>query len=161
MTAIDPSWSRFGSEEFSTSKSKNTLFGEKFQSKLTSMVEKDTALAKAVSITKRHKKDSAHQKGRASNCPFFFQKGPPGKTGRARILSRTHSMQARTGIQSEGPTCSTVKPITNNTTDQGRNHYSTSHASQHHRHLNSCRATLSRHTGCAARLRAAASLNHS
>ena len=31
------------------------LFGEKFQSRLTDRVEKETALAKAVSITKRHK----------------------------------------------------------------------------------------------------------
>ena len=55
LTAIDPSWSKFSSEEFSTKK--NTLFGEEFQSKLTSMVERETALAKAVSITKRHKKE--------------------------------------------------------------------------------------------------------
>ena len=33
------------------------LFGEKFQSRLTDRVEKETALAKAVSITKRHKEN--------------------------------------------------------------------------------------------------------
>ena len=54
LSAIDPSWSKFGSEKFSMNN--NTLFGEEFQSKLTSMVEKETELAKAVSITKRRKK---------------------------------------------------------------------------------------------------------
>lgn len=86
LTAIDPSWSKFwskfGSEQFSMKS--NTLFGEDFQSKLTSMVEKDMALVKAVSIAKRHKKDksslSSHQKSRALDCPFF-SKGPPGKYG--------------------------------------------------------------------------------
>ena len=86
LTAIDPSWSKFGSEEFSTSNSKNTLFGEEFQSKLTSMVEKDTALAKAVSITKRHKKDKntppTKKVGLKTVC--FFRKGPPGKYGDRR-----------------------------------------------------------------------------
>lgn len=84
LTTIDPSWSKFGSEEFSTKK--NTLFGEEFQSKLTSMVEKDTALAKAVSITKRHKKEksSLPTKKTGPQTVRFFRKGPPGKYGDRR-----------------------------------------------------------------------------
>ena len=91
LTAIDPSWSKFGSEEFSL---KNTLLGEEFQSKLTSMVEKERALAKAVSITKRHKKEKSslpskmtgHQTVRFFLFFFFlfFRKGPPGKYGDRR-----------------------------------------------------------------------------
>ena len=45
LGAIDPTWSKFGSDDFS--KAKDTLFA---QMKLTSKVE-ETALAKAVSIT--------------------------------------------------------------------------------------------------------------
>ena len=84
LTAIDPSWSKFSSEEFSTKK--NTLFGEEFQSKLTSMVERETALAKAVSITKRHKKErsSPPNKKTVPQTIGFFRKGPPGKYGDRR-----------------------------------------------------------------------------
>ena len=82
MSAIYPSWSKFGSEQFSMKK--NMLFGEEFQSKLTSMVEKETALAKAVSITKRHKRKRAllptRRQGPARPSGFF-RKGPPGKYG--------------------------------------------------------------------------------
>ena len=76
LTAIDPSWSKFGSEEFSTSKSKNTLFGEE---NLTSMVEKDTALAKAVSVTKRHKKDKNIPPTKKTGPQTFRKAPPPGK----------------------------------------------------------------------------------
>ena len=62
---------------------KNMLFEEEFQSKLTSMVEKETVLAKAVSITKRHKKEksSLPNKKTGPQTVRFFQKGPRGKYG--------------------------------------------------------------------------------
>ena len=79
LTALDLSWSRFGSEEFSM---KDMLFGEEFQSLLTSMVEKETALAKAVSRHKKGKELPSQQDDRAADrpCLFVFLKGaPPGK----------------------------------------------------------------------------------
>ena len=55
------------------------MFGEEFQSKHTSVVEKETALAKAVSISKRHKKEElpSQQEDRAPDHPYFFRKGLP------------------------------------------------------------------------------------
>lgn len=84
LGAIDRSWSKFSSEEFPASR--NTLFGEDFQTKLTSMVEKDTALAKAVSLTKKHKKEANQSSTRRSGPrPFrFFRKSPPVKYGDRR-----------------------------------------------------------------------------
>jgi hypothetical protein len=80
LTAIDPTWSKFGSEDFS--KAKDTLFGDEFQSKLTSKVEKETALAKAVSITKRHKeKDSQPTRKPGQRSDNFFRRGPAAKYG--------------------------------------------------------------------------------
>ena len=102
---------------------KNTLFGEEFQSKLTSMVEKETALAKAVSITKRHKRKRAllptRRQGPARPSGFF-KRAPLASmgTGGARIFNRTHSMQVKTGTPSEVPTCPT---------DQAKNHSFMSH----------------------------------
>ena len=65
---IDPTWSKFGSDDFS--KAKAALFGEEFQSKLISKVEKETALAKEVSITKRHKeKDNQSARSQDSSSP--------------------------------------------------------------------------------------------
>lgn len=48
------------------------LFGEKFQSKLTSTVEKETALAKAVSVTNCHKgkEDYSRKVGQRGNKVF-------------------------------------------------------------------------------------------
>ena len=54
LEAVDPSWSKYGSEEFPSSSS--TLFGEGFQETLSKRVEKDMALSKAVSIMKRAKR---------------------------------------------------------------------------------------------------------
>ena len=118
MSAIYPSWSKFGSEQFSMKK--NTLFGEEFQSKLTSMVEKETVLPKAVSIVLRDTKRKrallpTRRQGPARpsgfftlcNCSVkklarpsgFFKRAPLAsmRTGGARIFNRTHSMQVKTG----------------------------------------------------------------
>ena len=56
LEVIDPSWSSYATEEFAGAR--DSLFGEAFQADLTERVEKDTALAKAVSITKKQKKES-------------------------------------------------------------------------------------------------------
>ena len=75
LTAIDPSWSKFGKGDFQLAK--DTLFGEKFQASLTTRVEKDNALSKAVSITKRnmkHKTPSSSRKGKGMT--IFFSRGP-------------------------------------------------------------------------------------
>ena len=58
---------------------KNMLFGEKFQSMLTPMVEKEMALAKAVS-TKRHKKEKSSppnkMTGQQTVHAFFVERAP-------------------------------------------------------------------------------------
>ena len=70
LSSIDPSWSKFSSEKFTD---KEMLFGEKFQSKLTGRIEKETALAKAVSISKRHKEKDTNPTRTAGrkNVQFF------------------------------------------------------------------------------------------
>ena len=101
MSAIYPSWSKFGSEQFSMKK--NTLFGEEFQSKLTSMVEKETVLPKAVSIvlrdTKRKRALLPTRRQGPARPSGFFKRAPLAsmRTGGARIFNRTHSMQVKTG----------------------------------------------------------------
>lgn len=81
LEAVDPAWSRYGSEEFPSSST--FLFGEEFQEKLTKKVEKDTALAKAVSMTKRAKKDENPPSTRRveQKKPQFFRGGPPARYG--------------------------------------------------------------------------------
>ena len=111
------------------------MFGEEFQSKLTSMVERDTALAKAVSITKRHKKEknSLPIKKTGPRLSVFFERAPLASTGTggARIFNRTHSTQVKTGTPSEVPICRTTRQATSSTTDQAKNHSSTSHDCLH------------------------------
>ena len=85
LEAVDLSWSKFGSDD--SPSAQDTLFGEEFQSSLTNKVEKDTALSKAVTITKRSKwgKHPPFLAGRAKKCPFF--EGallPSTEAGRAR-----------------------------------------------------------------------------
>ena len=53
LSKLDASWSKYGQEDFSSSK--ETLFGENFQLALTEKVEKEAALAKAVVASKRSK----------------------------------------------------------------------------------------------------------
>ena len=79
LEAIDPSWSSYAAEEFAGAK--DSLFGETFQADLTGRVEKDTALAKAVSITKKQKKESNHVFTPRSSPrdDRFFRRGPPTK----------------------------------------------------------------------------------
>ena len=81
LEAIDPSWSSYAAEEFPGAK--DSLFGEAFQVNLTERVEKDTALAKAVSITKKQKKESNHTFTPRSNPgdDRFFRRGPPARYG--------------------------------------------------------------------------------
>ena len=87
---IDSSWSKFSSESFVSAT--GTLFGEKFQRSLGKRVENEVALAKAVSITKRSKKDkdvSSTRKDRHRNDQFF-RRGPPAKYGSRQGKSSLH-----------------------------------------------------------------------
>ena len=79
LEVVDPSWSRYGSEEFPSSS--DTLFGEDFQEKLSKKVERDTALSKAISITKRAKKEDQPTSSRRveHRKPQFFRRGPPAR----------------------------------------------------------------------------------
>ena len=82
LETIDHSWSKFGEGDFPSAK--DTLFGEEFQASLTKMVEKDNALSKAVSITKRNKKHneaSSSSKKEGQQTDRFFRGGPPAKYG--------------------------------------------------------------------------------
>lgn len=81
LEAIDPSWSSYAAEEFPGAR--DSLFGEAFQVNLTERVEKDTALAKAVSITKKQKKESNHSFTPRGNPgdDRFFRRGPPARYG--------------------------------------------------------------------------------
>ena len=77
LDTIDHSWSKFGEGDFPSAK--DTLFGEEFQASLTTKVEKDNALSKAVSITKRNKKhsetpSSSRREGQQND--HFFSRGP-------------------------------------------------------------------------------------
>ena len=54
LETVDHSWSKFGEGEFPSAK--DTLFGEDFQTSLTTKVKKDTALSKAISITRKSMK---------------------------------------------------------------------------------------------------------
>ena len=78
LAAIDQSWTKFSEEKF---KDKEMLFGEKFQSKLTNRVEKETALAKAVSITNRHKGKESSSKKVGQSSSKFFRQSPSVKYG--------------------------------------------------------------------------------
>ena len=78
LEVIDPSWSSYATEEFAGAR--DSLFAEAFQADLTEKVEKDTALAKAVSITKKQKKESNHSRTNQRD-DRFFRWGPPAKYG--------------------------------------------------------------------------------
>ena len=108
LDAIDPSWSKFGEDSYASVH--NTLFGESFQSSLTTMVEKDTALSKAVSITKRSKKEkeapsTSSRRDRQRN-DNFFRGGPParygGRQGKSFFPYSTYPFQKREGEYSRG-----------------------------------------------------------
>ena len=92
------------------------------------MVEKETALAKAVSITKRHEKEKSSPPNKMTGhqtIHFFFARW-------ARIFNHTHSMQVKTGTPSEVPICCSTRQATSSPTDQAKNHSSTSHDCPHH-----------------------------
>ena len=61
LKQIDSSWGKYATDEFSDAE--ETLFGDTFKSNL---AEKDTALAKAVSITKKHQKEVSYESGHKS-----------------------------------------------------------------------------------------------
>ena len=118
LGAIDPTWSKFGSEDFP--KARET-FGEQFQTKLTSKVEKETALAKAVLITKRHKKESHSTRKPGQKSDNFFRRSPA-----ARYGGRQGKSFFRTGTKAFGPTGKENNPESNQ--DQARGHCSTNQA---------------------------------
>jgi len=71
LERIDPSWGKFGSPS-----TRDTLFGEDFQSSLTSKVKKDTSLSKAASDTRESKRGAQFciRKERQRSGPFL--RGP-------------------------------------------------------------------------------------
>ena len=108
LETVDRSWSKFGSDDFPSAK--DTLFGEDFQSSLTSKVEKDTALSKAVAITKRSKREKEmstfSSKREGQRNATFFRGGPPakygGRQGKSFFPYSSHPYQNREGDFSRG-----------------------------------------------------------
>ena len=93
LEAIDLTWKKFSDKSFPSAKS--TLFGEDFQSSLKDRVEKDTAISKALAISKKSRKEPApatytRREGRRPNC-FFFEEALLESTepGRAEVFSHT------------------------------------------------------------------------
>ena len=81
LEAGDPSWAKYGTDDFPSAKT--TLFGEEFQANLTKSMEKDSDLSKALSISRKGKKEhttpsslpsTSHSRGQKSN--HFFSRGP-------------------------------------------------------------------------------------
>ena len=85
LDTVDPSWAKFGTESFpDTGK---FLFGDDFKSSLAERVEKDSALSKAVALTKRGKSpaqlqpSSSHFRRGRYRTVQFFPRGPPAGYG--------------------------------------------------------------------------------
>lgn len=79
LEAIDPTWKKFSEDAFPSAK--GTLFGEDFRSSLKERVDRDTAISKAVAISRRGRKDSAPSRREGGRPNRFFRGGPPGKYG--------------------------------------------------------------------------------
>ena len=96
LAAIDRSWGKFSTEKFTD---KEMLFGEKFQSRLTDRVDTETALAKAVSITKCHKEKESFSRREGQRSEKFFRQGPAVKygDGRAEDPCRTANRDTHSG----------------------------------------------------------------
>ena len=100
LEAVDQSWGKFSSDKFPSAH--DTLFGEEFQSSLTKRVEQDTALSKAISLTKRHRrgKDAPTSSSRQDRQKVdrFFEGALLPSTGadRAEASSRTNAQTAGT-----------------------------------------------------------------
>ena len=76
LESIDKSWMKFAEEELEPEE--GALFGGKFQTTLMSGVEKDNTIAKALSITKRSKKQSdTSSSRRGDRRSFRFFRGSP------------------------------------------------------------------------------------
>ena len=77
LEAIEPSWGKYATEGYKTN---DTLFGKDFQASLTSKVEADSALSKAVSIAKRGQKSkeqpSSSSRKDGQTFSRFFSRGP-------------------------------------------------------------------------------------
>ena len=91
-----------------------TLFGDEFQETFTKKVEKDLALSKAVSITRRNtshrEASSPGQDGRGENQ--FFRGSPPARYGDRR--GRSFFPYNTTGSDPEVPVPQTQVPSTGN-----------------------------------------------
>lgn len=82
LEVVDTTWSKYGAE--SNPNSKAFLFGDDFQKSLTEKVERDSAISKAASLTKRGKREREpttffRKEGRKTDN--FFRGGPPAKYG--------------------------------------------------------------------------------
>lgn len=99
---INKSWSRYASDEFPDAE--ETLFGDAFKSSLSERVEKDTALAKAVSITRNRQKEVSSDSDRKGGGKEgqFFRPGPPARYGDRQGRFQISDTVQSTSLQSEG-----------------------------------------------------------
>lgn len=81
LEAVNSSWARYCSEEFTSSS--NTLFDKECQNTLSKKVEKDTALSKAMSMTRRAKKEDhpSSSKRVEQKKPHYIHGAPPARYG--------------------------------------------------------------------------------
>ena len=96
LGAIDPSWTKYGTDPYP--KSGRSLFGDDLKSALADKVEGDTALSKAVALTRKGKSYSQSgapppfpRRGR-QHTTQFFPRGPPAGYGsrQGRNMYHTH-----------------------------------------------------------------------
>ena len=126
LEAVNPSWGKYGSGDFPSAK--DTHFADNFQSTFTKWVEKDVALSKAVSITKRSKREgspSTTKRGEQKR-ERFFRGGPPAKYGGRQDRSFSHTTHIAATGKENAPSQGYIRFIR----DQATSHSSTNLVSQ-------------------------------
>ena len=123
-----PSWAKYGTDDFPSAKA--TLFGEEFQANLTNSVKKDSALSKALSISRKVKKEHTTPSFLPSTIviaggrrvTIFFEGAllPITGAGRARTLPRTVHCLPNQGKEN------TANGSDHSSKGKGGNHSSTS-----------------------------------
>lgn len=95
LETVDTTWTKYGAEHYP--KAGKMLFGDDFKMTLTEKVEKDTALAKAVAITRKGKRitetgtpSSFTRRDRQRNTQFF-PRGPPAAYGSRQGKTQYHT----------------------------------------------------------------------
>ena len=109
LGAIDPAWDKYGSDCYP--KAWKTLFGEDLKSALVDKVEKDTALSKAVAMTRKGKNPTRtsstfYFRRDRQHTSQFFPRGPPAAYGSRQGRNQYHTTSGhvfgRGGVPASG-----------------------------------------------------------